>query len=460
MRLRGDSMENVKLPERQVPIFARTDVIIAGGGVAGIAAAVSVVRQGCKAILIDDGGILGGTVTKCLMPNFGSSSNAFIKGIFAEICDQLRQRGAIIENEGRSSPCDPEAFRSILFEVVAKEGIELLLHSQVFDVIRHNKQLRGVFITGKSGIQAVTGEVVIDATGDANVAAMAGESFAENGERQPMTLMFTVGNANARRFATFMRDYPDKNEFTRQGNPMHVDVEKVDENHPMVGAWGFFNLIKKARENGGLELPHDNLAVSFLPLKGVAIVNATNVSHLDPLNVKDLTSAEIESRKQMLSIYRFLKNNIPGFEESYINESGSCIGIRESRRLIGEYVLTKEDVLNGGTFPDAIALNGGRISIHGADGKQTWIPLQHAYQVPYRCLQAKVNDNLLVAGRCISTDHVAQGSMRNVSSSFATGQAAGTAAALSVIKQVPPKQLDIKILQKALIDQRAVLSEG
>jgi hypothetical protein len=226
-----------------------------------------------------------------------------------------------------------------------------------------------------------------------------------------------------------------------------------------VGAWGFFNLIKKAREKGELDLPHDNLAVSFLPLRGVAIVNATNVSQLDPLSIKDLTAAEIQARKQMISVFHFLKNNIPGFEESFINESGSCIGIRESRRLIGEYVLTKEDVLNGQTFPDAVAMNGGRISIHGADGKQTWIPLKNPYQVPYRCLQARDSDNLLVAGRCLSADHVAQGSMRNVSSSFATGQAAGTAAALSVINKVPPKQLDIKLLQKVLLDQGAVLSQ-
>jgi flavin-dependent dehydrogenase len=172
-------MDSLKLPERQVPIFARTQVIIVGGGVAGLAAAVAAVRQGCKAILIDEGGILGGTVTKCLMPNFGSSSYPFIKGIFAEIFDQLRQRGAIIQSEGRSSPIDPEAFRSILFEVVEKEGIELLLHTCVFDIIRQNKRLGGVFITNKSGIQAITGEVVIDASGDGNVAAMAGSGYSQ-----------------------------------------------------------------------------------------------------------------------------------------------------------------------------------------------------------------------------------------------------------------------------------------
>ena len=119
-------MEKVKLPERQVPVMAKTGVIVVGGGVAGLAAAVSAVRQGCRTILIDEGGILGGTITKCLMPNFGGSGYPFIKGIFSEIGDRLRQRGAIIQNEDRSSPCDPQAFRSILFEVADREGIELL----------------------------------------------------------------------------------------------------------------------------------------------------------------------------------------------------------------------------------------------------------------------------------------------------------------------------------------------
>lgn len=452
-------MEYLKLPEMQVPIYARTGVIVVGGGVAGLAAAISAVRQGCKAILIDDGGILGGTVTKCLMPSFGSLNFSIIKGIFAEICEMLQDRGAIIQNQGRSSPCDPEAFRSVVFEVVEKEGIELLLHTSVFGVKRQDNQLKGVFITNKSGIHAIVGDVVIDATGDANVAALAGESFVECGERQPMTLMFTLGNANARSFAAYVSNYPDKNEFTSTGNPLHLDVEHIDENHPQINAWGFFQLIKAAREKGELYLPHDNLAVIFLPLKGVVLVNATNVSHLNPLNIKDITTAEIEARKQMLSVHYFLKNNIPGFEETFINDSGSQIGIRESRQVIGEYILTKEDVLNGKSFQDAVVLNGGRISIHGADEKQTWIPLKRPYQIPYRCLQAKANDNLLVAGRCISADHIAQCSIRNVSCCFATGQAAGTAAALSINNNVKVKEQDVRLLQKALINQGAIISE-
>jgi hypothetical protein len=205
-------------------------------------------------------------------------------------------------------------------------------------------------------------------------------------------------------------------------------------------------------------MPHDNLAVIFLPVRGLVLVNATNVSGLSPLDAKDVTLAEVESRKQMLSVHNFLKKNIAGFEDSSIVNSGYGIGARESRRLIGEYVLTKDDVLKGRAFADAIALNGGRISVHESGEKQTWIKLERPYQIPYRCLQAKVNDNLLIAGRCISTDHIAQASIRNVSCCFATGQAAGTAAALAIAKRVKLKELDVKLLQEALVRQGVVLA--
>lgn len=450
-------MDYVSLPGKSVPVYARGEVIVVGGGPAGISAAVASVRQGCKTVLIDEGGILGGTVTKCLMPSFGSLNFKLIKGLFYEVCEKLTEKGALILNEGRSSPFDPEAFKSIIFDLIEKERVDLLLHTTVFDVIKRGNSLVGVFLTGKFGIQAILGDVVIDATGDGDVAALAGEAFDQSQERQPMSLMFTLGNADVRRFAAFVRDYPEKNEFTAMGNPLTFDVDRIDENQPQVNAWGFFSSIKQARASGELYLPHDNLAVVFLPAKGVVFVNATNVSNLNPLSPADLTTAEVESRKQMVSVHQFLKSRIPGFENSFLMASGSSIGVRESRRLVGRYVLTQGDVLNEGRFADAIAVNGGRISIHGSDEKQTWIKLKGPYQIPYRSLQGKVSDNLLVAGRCLSADHVAGGSMRNVTACFATGQAAGTAAALAVKNKVKPAKLDVQLLQKALSAQGVVL---
>ena len=458
--LEEEGMEFIRQPERQIPVYSKTEVIVVGGGPAGLSAAIAAVRQGCKTILIDDGGIIGGTITKCFMPSMGSVNFAIIKGFFAEFCGKLVERGDMIKIEKRSSPLNPEAFQAVAFDYVEKEGIDLLLHTKVVDVVRHDNTIDGVLIANKSGLQAVMGDVVVDASGDGDVAAMAGEAADTNGERQPMTLMFAVGGADAHRFAGFVRDYPDKNEFSSLGMPITSDIVEQIKDKVLASVWGFFGLIKKAREKGELYLPHESLAVIFLPMDGVVAVNATHVTKLNPLSAKDITLAEIESRKQMLSVHHFLKNNIPGFENTFLMSSASRIGVRESRRIICEYVLKQDDVMNGRSFHDAVALNGGGISIHGPGESHTWITLEHPYQIPYRCLLAKVNKNLLVAGRCLSADHVAHASIRNVPICFATGQAAGTAAALSVRNKVAPKDLDVKLLQDTLSSHGAVLTES
>jgi hypothetical protein len=195
------------------------------------------------------------------------------------------------------------------------------------------------------------------------------------------------------------------------------------------------------------------MALIFLPMKGVVLVNATHIRHLDPLDAKDITAAEIEGRKQMLSVWRFLKKYIPGFEDCFIANSASHVGIRESRRLTGEYVLKLEDLQEGRSFTDAVVLHNGKASIHGPGEKQTFISFPNPYQIPYRCLQARANENLLVAGRCISADHVAHGAVRGMVCCFATGQAAGTAAALAVKHHVTPGELDVQVLRNALMDQ-------
>jgi hypothetical protein len=199
--------------------------------------------------------------------------------------------------------------------------------------------------------------------------------------------------------------------------------------------------------------------IAFLPTKGTAEINATHVIGFDPVNGKDLTLAEFECRKQMMSVYSFLKGNVPGFENIFLLDSASHIGIRESRRIIGEYVLQFDDIKRRQRFSDAIALNFMPIDIHGPGEQQTWVKLDHPYEIPYRSLQAKTNKNLLVAGRCISTDHIVQGSIRSVPCCFATGQAAGTAAAISVLQKKGPKEIDVRDVQNELRKRGAVVSE-
>ena len=451
-------MEYIKIPESKIPVFGQSEVIIVGGGLAGLSAAVASSRLGCNTILIENSGSLGGTVTKCLMPSFGRGNPPLIKGIFTDLFEGMKKADAIMDNEGRSNPLDPEIFKSLCFDIVKEAGVELLLHTTVTGAVKIQNKLGGVIIHNKSGFQAVMAKVIVDASGDADVAYLAGESFAKDGELQPMSLMFTVGNADAHRFAEWVQNYPDKNEFWPMGsqNLSNIDLHR---DQPRVNVGGFMGMIKKASERGELYLPHDNMALIFLPMEGTVLVNATHIRHLDPLNGKDVTEAEIEGRKQMLSVYYFLKKNVPGFEDCFLMSSASHVGVRESRRVIGEYVLRMEDLQSSRSFYDAVVLHNGRASIHGPGEKQTFISFARPYQVPYRSLQAKVNDNLLVAGRCISADHMAHSAIRGTVCCVATGQAAGTAAALSVKQGVKPRDLDPELLRNSLINQGVILSE-
>jgi hypothetical protein len=450
-------MDLIKRAEMQVPIYSKNKVLVVGGGVAGLSAAISASRLDCKTILVEEEGQLGGTVTLGLNTNFMGVDLSVNRGIFVEFYKKLKDRESLIE--GFHSPIDPEVFKWVAFEFVEKEGIELLLHTRVVDVIRDQNRIVGVFVENKSGCQAIMCDVVIDASGDADVAAAAGEAFNEvKKDEQGITLLFRVGGADIHKFVAYVKDNLDKEEFSPIGSSQEVSIIKMDQDKPLVTVGGFKKLIKKARERGELYLTHDSIWIAFLPKQGTALINATRVIGLDPVSAKDLTLAEIECRKQMMSVYSFLKKSVPGFENISLLDSASHIGIRESRRVIGEYVLKYDDIKKGKTFDDAIAVNSMPVDIHGPGEKQTWIKLDRPYEIPYRSLQAKVNDNLLVAGRCISVDHLVQGSIRSVPCCFATGQAAGVAAALSFIGKESPKEINVGQLRNELKKQGGIVS--
>jgi hypothetical protein len=449
-------MEYVKRPEKKIPVYSRKEVLVVGGGVAGLSAAVTSARMGFKPVLVEESGQLGGIVTLGLSTNFMGVDLSANRGFFFEVFEKLRQNGALIE--GFHSPIDPEMFKWIAFEYIEKEGIDLLLHTRVVDVIRDQSKVQGVIIENKTGSQAILSDVVIDASGDADIAASGGEAFGKvNKDEHAMTLLFRVGGADIHKFASFVKDNPD--EFSPMERFQDIGTMELDRETPLLAIGGFKGLIKRGREKGELYLTHDNMWIAFLPTKGTVEINATHVIGLDPLNGKDLTLAEIDCRKQMVSVYSFLKKNIPGFENIYLLDSASHIGVRESRRLIGEYILTFEDIKRGQKFDDSIAVNFMPIDIHGPGEQQTWRKLDHPYEIPYRSLQAKVNDNLLVAGRCISVDHIVQGSIRSVPCCFATGQAAGVAASLSLLENKSPKKIDVGRLQLELRKQGAVISQ-
>jgi len=407
-------LKTIDEAERKTPVTEEVDVIVAGGGPAGVAAAVSAARNGAKTILVERYGHLGGLATGglviCLV-----ETGRYGFGMCREVIERLLEHKAGRINEPTDKPgiwiegaslsgaetCsfDPEILKYIFSEMVSESGVNLLLHSLIVGSVIDNGKVQGLIIEGKSGRQAVLGKVVVDATGDGDVAALSGAPF--NIDRHPwgINLEFRIGNVNVEKALKWREDNPEL--YDKLMKKLEAEIGKV--------GWG--------------RTIYENVAWGHGP----------HFYDVDGLNVKDLTRVEVESRRQIVAAVKFFKKHIPGFEEAFIIDIAPQIGVRETRRIIGEYILTKEDEITGRDFDDNIA--------------------RGIFGIPYRCLIPKKVEGLLVAGRCISTTHEAHGAIRNIPPCMITGQAAGTAAALSVKEKVSPRELDINLLKETLRKQ-------
>ncbi len=412
-------------------ILSQHDVVVVGGGTAGVAAAVAASRNGADTLLIERYGFLGGTMTAGLVNpfmTFHAGKEQIIHGIFQEIIDRLKRLGGYDEE---TKAFDVEAMKIVLDQLVVEAGVKLLLHTCAVGVVMQGNTIKGVEIHNKSGKSVVFGKVIVDATGDGDVAIMAGAPYEkgrkEDGLTQPMTLNFRMGGVDIGRM-------PSSQEINR--------------------------LFIEAKKRGEISIPRENVLWFPTTRKGEIHFNTTRIVKVDGTKAEDLTFAEVEARRQMMELVSFLKKNVPGFENAYLLMSATQIGVRETRRIIGEYVMTGEDILEARKFTDVIARGSYPIDIHSPTGEGTTImgpPPGSSYDIPYRCLVPKNVENLLVAGRCISTTHEAQAAIRVIPIVVAIGQAAGTAAALSAKLNIPPRRLDVSLLQKTLREQGANL---
>ena len=462
-------------------LASRNEVIVVGGGPAGIAAAVSAARNGADTLLVERYGFLGGMATAGLVNPFMPhhiEGKQVIGGVLQEIYDRLTAIGGavgpikILEAydgatvKGQSyMPFDPEALKFVALHMIEESGVQLLLHSYMCDVIMKGSEIEGVEVVNKSGRQLLLGEIIIDATGDGDVAAMAGATFQKgresDGLTQPGSIMFRMGSVDMERFRKYMIENPDKFRW-RFPHCEPIDSSAVRENHQKVWVFGgaFKDLVKEARDRGEkYVIGKDWVSVFANPRRGEVTINATRVQ-FDGTDAKDLTRAEIEGRKQVEWLLSLLKK-APGFEDAYLLETAPQIGPRETRRILGEYVITGEDVLEGRNFGDVIAKGCFAVDIHDPKGRGG-VPkiLRKPYDIPYRCLVPKNVENLLLAGRCISSTHEANASLRVMPICVATGQAAGTAAALCIKENVSPRELNVAKLQETLVSQGAILYES
>ncbi|HDN63082.1 MAG TPA: FAD-dependent oxidoreductase [Candidatus Bathyarchaeota archaeon] len=457
------------------------DVIVVGGGSAGAVAAIAAARNGASTLLIERYGFLGGAITGQyiigLKSFFNTRGEQIVGGIPQEIVDRVIKLGGSpghIRDRfwvacGSTTPLDPATLKYVLDEMAAEAGVELLFHTFAINTVVSKNTVRGVEITNKSGRQIVLGKVIIDATGDGDIAAWAGapyEKGGKDGRMMQVSLIVRVGNVQKDKLISYIKENPDDfiiGEDPYSGLTRELVVPRLKDFSEAPEIGGFFRLVRKAVEKGEMHpfSPRGGVNILISPMKEEAYVYGTNIVDIDGTNAWDLSRAEVELRKQAFILVGFLRKYIPGFEESYLIDVAPQVGIRETRRIIGEYVLTAEDVIEGRKFDDVVAKGSNPVDLHSPEDPRKiihkFVKGGGSYDIPYRCLIPKGIDNLLVAGRCISATHEGMASARTAVTCMATGQAAGTAAALSVKEGVTPRRLDVSKLQKTLREQGVIL---
>jgi hypothetical protein len=420
----------------------QTEILIIGGGPAGVTAAISAAQAGRQVLLIERYGFLGGNSTQVL-DSFcgffiqGSPPMKIIGGIPDKVIDALIERkSAMIRpsvywKAGNVITYNPEVLKVVWESLAIHAGVRLLYHALVFDVVMEDEHIEGVIAAVKGGWLKILAGVVIDASGDADIAALSGspvEVPSDKFPNQALTTTMRLSGVNCE--AAFQ-------------TTKELLAEKMAE----------------ATKNGDFNLPIKGGSYSVTLLPGTVMANIVRITAPDPTDPFEMTQSEVEGRRQGLEVLAFLQARVPGFENAVLNNFSMQIGIRESRRIIGDYRLTQYDVLGSSRFADEIALAGWPVEVHGWD-KQTHIKYldgKQIYGIPYRCLLPQKVEGLIVAGRCLSADHDAHASVRVMGQCMAMGQAAGLAAHLSLQENNLPREVDVKVLRTELMKLGAIL---
>lgn len=411
-------------------------VIVVGGGFAGCGAAIAAARGGAKVLLIERLNCLGGApCTMAVTPFMGNATRMpetgevkeLSRGIIAEIIAEMQAMQSM-----RGNIINPEYLKLVLNRMMEKAGVDLLFNSYFIAAQREGNAVKSIQVANKSGVLTFEADYFIDATGDADVAFAAGFPTRlgrpQDNLCQPMTLCFSIAG---------------------------VDPVKFDEHRNKI-----IHIWQEEKKKGQIKNPMDTIMVFHSVFPGIVNLNATRVVKRNPVDCWDVTKADIEAREQVFELHDFLVRCVPGFENSKVLSSAVQTGVRESRMIDGEHILTAEELIACTKFEDSIACGNYDIDIHNPEGSGTshyFFPAGQYYTIPYRSLIPKDSENLLVAGRCISATHEAQASIRIMKIVCTLGEAAGTAAAIAVKDNVPVKQVDIKKLQKTLVENNCCI---
>ncbi len=402
------------------------DLIVCGGGFSGVCAAIAAARDGIKVLLIEKHGYLGGMATSALVNPFmryfdTEDRNMIINsGIFIKIISRLDSLGGLHTN---TVTFNEEILKIVLDRMVKEYNVDVLFHSKIISAATHENNIISVSSSEAGGIKTYSAKCFVDATGNAELSAMSGCEYelgrASDKACQPMTLCFRIADIDESR----------------------LDRKKMQASY------------KEFQEKGKIKNKRENILIFSNMAGGVIHFNSTRIIGKNPLSSKSLTEAEFEAREQMFELYSFLKKEVEGFENSTLLMSGAETGIRESRRVVGEYCLTADDIMNTVKFEDSVVCGNYEIDIHNPLGTGTEIhkiPVGDWYTIPYRSLIPLGIDNLVIAGRPISTTHEAHSACRVMPICANIGEAAGIACAYAIKNNVKPRNADVAEIREII----------
>lgn len=445
--------------QQELPVYRSVDVVVVGAGPAGIGAAVAAARNGAKTLVFEAHGCIGGMGTSGMVSPFMTSydapcENMIIRGVFEELVNRMVEIGGAVDpkdvrNEqpyasyfhighNNVTPFDPHAFKLIGMRMLREAGAELLLQTQFVNVIKDGDRITGVVINNKDGLSVIEAKIVIDCSGDADVAARAGVNYImgneEDGNLQPASMFMRIGNADMEKVNANM-------------------AEHSDEIRPFFGPFSW--IIKEFPEDWD-NFPRAEICIFANVTPGEFSINCSRILDIDATKAEHVTRATMIGQEQCQHIFQFMKKHAPGFENAQLIATADAIGIRETRHIEGEYKLTGDEVAACKVHEDAIACMATNMDTHNKDnpGGSFFIPKNGPFfTVPYLCLVPKGVSNLLVAGRAISADAIAGSAIRMMPSCMAFGQAAGTAAAMCAAQNIAPKDVDVQKLRQTLVEQ-------